>query len=63
MEINLVRAQQRLKLLLERLLSMMRFLIANVSSHTINLRLADSERAVACLPTESASGLSFRPAR
>jgi len=40
---------------------MMRFLIANVLSHTIDLRLTHSERAVFDLPFEPAASLAISP--
>jgi hypothetical protein len=40
---------------------MMGFLISNVLSHTVDLRLANSERAVFDLPFEPAASLAIRP--
>ena len=60
-EINLVRAQQHLEFFVERELFMMLFLIANVPSHALNLRLAYGECTESSLPAKSAGGLPFRP--
>src|SRR6266480_348310 len=60
-EINPVRSQQHLEFFFERELSMMLLLIANVSSHMLNLRLAYRECSESSLPSESASRLAFHP--
>jgi len=62
-EINMVCFQQSLEFFLERMLAMMLFLIANVSPHAFDLRLADGESAESRLPTKSSCGLPLRPTR
>ena len=61
-EINVVSCQQRLEFFLERKLSMMLFLITNISSHALNLRLAYRESCESRLPTKSSRGLPLGPA-
>ena len=58
-----MRVQQSLELFLEGLLLMVRFLIANVLSDALDLRFAYRERSESSLPSKSARGLPFRPAR
>ena len=49
-----IRAQESFQFIFERLLPMMLFLITNVFSHTLDLRLTDREGTETSLPTEPA---------
>jgi hypothetical protein len=61
-KIDAMRAQQRLKLIFKRLLSMMRLLIPDIFSHALNLRFANREGAESGLPAKSSSGFPLCPA-
>ena len=60
-EIDVVRFQQLLKLFLKRLLSMMPFLVNNVSPYPLDLRFAHREGCEARLPAKSPRGLPLGP--
>jgi hypothetical protein len=60
-KINSMRAEQSLELFLERLVSMMFFLIANVFSHALNLRFAYWESPESSLPSKSPPRFAASP--
>ncbi len=56
-----MRPKQSFKFFFKRMLSMMHFLIPNISSHSLDLRLANCKGAEPSLPAEPAICLSLRP--